>query len=46
MQREHHEMLPSIALQYDLTVVSADNDFRRIKEARYFPLETWYGPSS
>jgi len=43
---ENDLWIASIALQNGLTIVSADNDFRRIKEARNFPLENWYLPSS
>lgn len=43
---ENDLWIASIALQYAFTVVSADNDFRRIKEVRDFPLEAWYVPSS
>lgn len=43
---ENDLWIASIALQHGFTIVSADNDFRRIREARDFPLETWYAPSS
>lgn len=42
---ENDLWIASIALQHGLIIISADNDFRRIKEARDFPLETWYVPS-
>ena len=38
--------IASIALQHDLTLVSADGDFRRIQAIRNLSLETWYTPTT
>jgi predicted nucleic acid-binding protein len=35
----------SIALHHNLTVVSADSDFERMRQAREFPLERWWSPA-
>jgi tRNA(fMet)-specific endonuclease VapC len=39
---ENDLWIASIAIQNNLTVVSADRDFKRIQEPWAFPLETWY----
>jgi tRNA(fMet)-specific endonuclease VapC len=38
--------IASIALQHNLTLVSADRDFKRLQEARSLSIETWYSPST
>jgi tRNA(fMet)-specific endonuclease VapC len=39
---ENDLWIASIAIQNNLTVVSADRDFKRIREVWTFSLETWY----
>jgi len=34
--------IASVAVEHDLTLVSADSDFRRIQAIRNLSLETWY----
>ncbi|NES20894.1 MAG: type II toxin-antitoxin system VapC family toxin [Symploca sp. SIO3E6] len=41
---QHDLWIASIALQHNLTLVSSDSDFQRIKTVRDLPVETWYTP--
>lgn len=36
--------IASIAIQHNLTLVSADRDFQRIQEVRSLSIESWYSP--
>lgn len=42
---ENDLWIASIALQHNLTLVSADRDFQRLQEVRSLSVETWYSPS-
>jgi tRNA(fMet)-specific endonuclease VapC len=37
--------IAAIALRHNFTVVSADSDFERMREAREFLLECWWSPA-
>lgn len=37
--------IASVALQHNLTLVSADRDFQRLQEVHSLSVETWYSPS-
>ncbi len=39
---ENDLWIASIAIQNNLTIVSADGDFKRIREVWNFALESWY----
>ncbi|MBD2183209.1 type II toxin-antitoxin system VapC family toxin [Planktothrix sp. FACHB-1355] len=41
---QHDLWIASIAIQHNLTLVSADRDFQRIQEVRSLSIETWYSP--
>ncbi len=43
---QHDLWIASIALQHNLTLVSADRDFQRIQEVRSLSIETWYSPKT
>ena len=43
---QHDLWIASIAIQNNLTLVSADRDFHRIQAVRSLSLETWYSPIS
>ncbi|MFN6514310.1 MAG: type II toxin-antitoxin system VapC family toxin [Nostoc sp. CreGUA01] len=38
---ENDLWIAAIALQYNLTIVSGDNDFQRIKQVRTLSIESW-----
>ncbi|MCL1463736.1 type II toxin-antitoxin system VapC family toxin [Argonema galeatum] len=43
---QHDLWIASIAIQHNLTLVSADRDFQRIQEVRSLSIETWYSPKT
>jgi len=43
---QHDLWIASIAIQHNLTLVSADSDFKRIQTVRDLPVETWYTPTT
>ncbi len=38
--------IASVAKRYDVTIVSADNDFQRLKDVEELSLETWWSPDN
>jgi tRNA(fMet)-specific endonuclease VapC len=43
---ENDIWIAAIALQHNLTIVSADSDFARLQQARPFDVENWLLPAS